>query len=107
MVTLEILRDPSGVPTYVAPLTDAGQVCSFDAGDDISFTVPALARICVFGYQNGSDYWVATSAITIPSTNTPSNANYMLNPPPLKVTPGQTLHVKCATAAKISLAFYG
>lgn len=106
MVSLEIARDASQIPLYAIPLTDAGQVCNLTANTDTSFTVPANARICIFGFSSANDYWVGSSTVTIPSSGTPASANFLLNPPPLIVTGVATLHVHAPVQCTISLAFY-
>lgn len=106
MVLLNVARDGAGVALYGIPITDAGQTCALAADTDTSFTVPANARVAVFGLATGQDYWVGSSAVTIPSSGTPGNANFMQNPPPLVVTGVTTLHVRAPAACTISIAFY-
>jgi hypothetical protein len=109
MQKLVIARDDSGSPSYAINLAGAGDVytCALDGTNESTLTVPANARIAVFGYASGVDYWVSNAAITIPSANTFSASFVYLNPPPLTVTPAQTLHFKSSAAGKISVAFYG
>lgn len=106
MVELKVARDANGVALYGAPITDAGQVCNLTADTDTSFTVPANARLCMFGFSSANDYWVGSSTVTIPSSGTPASANFLLNPPPLIVSGVATLHVRAPVSCTISLAFY-
>lgn len=105
MVLLNVARDGAGVALYGIPITDAGQTALLAADTDTSFTVPANARVAVFGLATGQDYWVGSSAVTIPS-GAPGNANFMQNPPPLVVTGVTTLHVRAPASCTISIAFY-
>lgn len=108
MIRLAIATD-GNFPTYGINFSGAGDIytAKLTANSDTSTqVVPANARIAVFGFASGIDYWVSDAAITIPSSATFSANRAYLNPPPLIVTPGTTLYFKSATAAEISVAFY-
>lgn len=102
---INILKDAGGTPTYAVALSDT-YTCALSANTDTVLTVPSGANIAVFGYASANDYWVSTSAITIPSSGSFSLTNFYLNPPPLQVAFGQTLHFISANACVISVTFY-
>jgi hypothetical protein len=107
MIKLKIATD-GHAPSYAINLADSGDIytCALAADTDTTLTVPAGARIAVFGLSAGSDYWVSDAVITIPTGNSFAASRAMLNPPPLVVTPGATLHFRALSTAKISVAFY-
>lgn len=111
MENLTLARDPnnSSVPAINVVLADT-YTCALPADTLTSLTVPAGARIAVFGLTIGNDYWVSTNssfAITSSSSfsNSATNAG-LLNPPPLVVTGINTLYIIAPNACTISVAFY-
>lgn len=108
MNKLQIAKDSNGIATYAINFAGSGDIraADLDANQEGTITVPADARIAIFGFSSGLDYWVSDATITIPSANTFSANRVYLNPPPLVVTPGTTLYVKTTVDAKVTVAFY-
>lgn len=113
MINLTVGRDTAGTPLYSIPFTDAGYAILLPANDNTAGTVativvPADATKLIFGYASGVEYWVGLADFSIPSTTgvTFTALDVYQNPPPLNVVAGQTLYIRSATAATLTLAFY-
>jgi hypothetical protein len=108
MIKLNVATDASGNPLYAPQLSTDIWVCNLLADTATSVSVPSGARIAVFGYASGNDYWVGTSTFSIPTSNSFVAANIYLNPPPLQFDSSvtTTLWLRAPVACKISISFY-
>jgi hypothetical protein len=97
-------------PIYAINLSGTGDIytCSLLAGSLTTLSVPANARVAVFGLAVGVDYWVSDSSFAIPTGNSfATTQRALLNPPPLVVTGISTLYFIAPIACTISVSFYG
>lgn len=106
MRKLIIGRDQTSALAYWIPMSEDNYQASLTADTDTPILVPKGARIAVWNYSPGHDYFISDSVIMLPTSTTLESSNAMLNPPPLDVTDIETIHVRVPIAVYFGVSFY-